>query len=121
MATVAHLALIRQFEQSAGLSWGGGALLACLRRLRDGGLTEWQSISVENAWAFDDGFCVVYRWPAGPPVGLRVTTRSGSQPQMLTHEFGREIADFSIAEPLGTTVLQVDSSGVNWWGEPPFS
>lgn len=120
MTTDAHRALVDRLEESAELSWGGRTLLACLRRLRDGGLTEWQSISVESAWVIEEGFCVVYRWPGGPLVGLRVTTRSGSQPGMAAQEFGEEVADFSIAEPLGAITLTTDFEDVGWWGEPPF-
>jgi len=63
MYTSEHSALITQLESAASSTWGERALLTCLRRLRDGGVTEWKQVEVRDAWPFPDGFCVVYKSP----------------------------------------------------------
>jgi hypothetical protein len=137
MYTSQHSALIAQLESADPSTWGERALLACLRRLRDGGVTEWEKVAVRDAWAFPDGFCVVYASPWGPEVGVRITMQStGGRPPFyfqdwLTgdpergptpEEAGREFADLAIAEPLGRIVdeLVYDVGGLGWWGEEPL-
>src|SRR5947209_3139092 len=58
--------LIRELEAAASTEWGPRALLACLKRLRDGGPTEAEDVIVYDAWATDDAFRVVYEPPGGP-------------------------------------------------------
>lgn len=125
--TPVHSAAIDELRALPELSWGQTALLSCLERLRSGGPTSADEVTVVGAWAFDDGFRVVYGSPWGPPVGLRVVATgqrySGAYADHPTaEEFGMDIADFSIAEPLGRFAdrLVFDAGGVGWWGDPPF-
>ncbi|MET3564809.1 hypothetical protein ABIC47_000280 [Leifsonia sp. 563] len=125
--TPAHSAAIDELRTLNNRSWGQTALLSCLERLRSGGPTSAEEVTVVDAWAFDDGFCVIYGSPWGPTAGLRVTA-TGEQysgaytDQPTAEEFGMDIADFSIAEPLGRFAdrLVFDAGGVGWWGDPPF-
>jgi len=127
MVTESHSRLIAELEESTHLTWGGEALLACLSKLRDGGPTEYAIVDVLRAWPIDDGFKIVYLSPWGPEVGL--TARLGeleyfqnfyqAEDDILTaDEFGMEVADLYVAEPLGRygDVLDFDSDGVGWWG-----
>ena len=109
---------------------------ACLRRLRDGGVTESQRIVVVDAWAFDDGFCVIYIWDDSERLlGLRVTRetqqvsgapfwyqhwQTSTYPDATEEEFGIEIADLAIAEPGPGGVELLDVDGVGWWGQQPL-
>lgn len=75
----------------------------------------------------DDGFCLVYRSPWGPTVGLRVVADGDQFEAAYTDEptagdFGVDIADFSVAEPLGSRAddLAFDSDGLGWWGDAPL-
>jgi hypothetical protein len=137
MHTPEHSALIAQLESAAQSTWGERALLACLRRLRDGGVTESELVEVRDAWAFPTGFCVVYKSPWGPEVGVRVSTQStGGYPPFYfqdvyaedpnngptADEAGITFADLAIAEPLGSIAdkLVYDSDGLGWWGEDPL-
>lgn len=137
MHTPEHSALISQLESAGPSTWGEQALLACLRRLRDGGPTESDLVEVRDAWAFPTGFCVVYKSPSGPDVGVRITTHStGGHPPLYfpdvyadnpdsgptADEAGVTFADFAIAEPLGSIAGQLvyDSDGLGWWGEDPL-
>ena len=108
-------------------SWGEAALLACLRRLETGGPTSPEEVQVKDGCALDDEFCVVYSAPWGPTVGVRVHRegrlfRAGYTDDPTPEEYGVDIADFSIAEPLGTTIflLKSDSHGLGWWGDRPL-
>lgn len=78
-----------------------------------------------------DGFCVVYEM-YGYRLGVRAHRRTAGGPPFWFDRgvhgedpspevFGREIADFAIAEPLGTIAgnLVMDHDGVGWWGDPP--
>ncbi len=134
--TPEHRALVTSLEASALDAWGPRALLSCLRHLGDeAGLG--QKVSVQDAWAFDDGYCLIYQSPWGPPVGVRVTSSSteGRPPFWYQHwltsdagfgptpeEAGREFADLAIGEPLGSIVdsLVYDRHGLGWWGEAPL-
>jgi hypothetical protein len=137
MHTPQHAALIARLESADQSTWGERALLACLRRLRDGGPTEADSVEVRDAWAFPASFCVVYKSPWGPEVGVQVNTDSTlSQPPFYfpdvyagdldsgptADEAGITFADFTIAEPLGSIVdeLVYDAAGLGWWGEEPL-
>ncbi|MDR6907786.1 hypothetical protein J2X63_003494 [Agromyces sp. 3263] len=137
MYTPEHAAVIAQLESAAQSTWGEQALLACLRRLRDGGPTEAHDVEVRDAWASPTGFCVVYKSPHGPEVGVRVTAESITGhppfyfPDVYTEdvergptaeEAGITFADFAIAEPLGRIVekLVYDAAGLGWWGEEPL-
>ena len=137
MYTPEHSALIAELGSAAQTTWGERALLACLRRLRDGGVTESDLVEIRDAWAFPEGFCVVYKSPWGPDVGVRVTTRStgGRSPfhfqEVFTEdleqgptaeEAGVTFADLAIAEPLGSIAdeLVYDADGLGWWGEEPL-
>jgi hypothetical protein len=127
MVTESHARLIADLEESADLAWGGEALLACLRKLRDGGSTECADVEVRRAWPIDGGFKIVYLTPWGPVVGL--TARQGELEyfqgiyeeiagRLTAVAFGAEVADYYIAEPLGryADVLEFDDDGLGWWG-----
>ncbi|MBB1198440.1 hypothetical protein [Curtobacterium flaccumfaciens] len=97
-----------------------------MQKLRDGGPTEAEHIVVHDAWSTTESFRVVYDTPGGRRVGIvrdRRTTidrldvyATGDEP--TPEEFGREVADFNIGEPLGryADVLELDADGVGWWG-----
>jgi hypothetical protein len=70
MVTPEHTRLISELEMRSERSWGEDALLACLKKLRDGGPTEYQIVEVRRALAEDNGFDIVYLSPSGPEVGL---------------------------------------------------
>ncbi|WP_082473832.1 hypothetical protein [Curtobacterium sp. Leaf261] len=139
MFSTQHAALIDATRAATVPTWSDRALLGCLEKLRDGGPTEWQLVTVHDAWPLQevDGFCVVYTSPWGPQVGVRVTrdTPSGApfypsglyaQPlsggDPTAEEFGQEIADLGIAEPLGSrgSRLVMDGTGLGWWGDAPL-
>jgi hypothetical protein len=129
VVTEQHAALIEQLDSASPTGWGERALLACLTRLRDGGPTEASIVEVYEAWPVDDGFKIVYLSPWGPRVGL--TARLGAMQFFMNiyadslkseptpEEFGKEIADFFVAEPLGgyVDILEYDAEGLGWWGE----
>jgi len=128
MVTPQHLALIEQLASTPGEAWGRSALLACLRRLQDRGPTEAAIVEVYQAWPLEDGFQIVYLSPWGPRVGLTARRGKlewfanvyvddpGSEP--TPREFGMEVADYFVAEPLGkyAETLEFDSDGLGWWG-----
>jgi hypothetical protein len=127
VVTDVHRSLLASLESSPEATWGEQALLACLRRLRDGGPTDYSIVDVIRAWPIDSGFEVVYLSPWGPVVGL--TAQRGELEyfqgiyeedgaSLTAESFGMEVADFYVAEPLGryTEVLEVDSDGIGWWG-----
>jgi len=116
-----HEELVARLEAQPGSTWLDEALLSCLRRLRDGGLTEWQSITVVDAWTEAEALSVVYRWDGlHETVGCRMGRRAPSA-EMTAAEYGIEIADFQIAEPLGTVYgsLRFDANGIGWFGYLP--
>ena len=128
MVTPEHAALIAELEAKANASWGAQALLACLQKLRDGGPTEASIVEVCKAAPLVDGFTIDYLSPWGPRVGL--VARRGqlrdfagvyqADADTLTPaEFGDEIADFFVGEPLGTYSdrLKYDEAGLGWWGD----
>ncbi|WP_354570507.1 hypothetical protein [Glaciihabitans sp. UYNi722] len=125
--TPEHLSLIDQLHRNPNQSWGESALLSCLDRLQAGGPTEAEEVKVHDGWAFDDGFCLIYKSPWGPTVGVRVEA-SGRQfigahaDEPTAAEFGIDIADFTVAEPLGSSSyrLACDTTGLGWWGDRPF-
>jgi hypothetical protein len=128
MESQRHAELIAELEAAASTEWGPRALLACLKRLRDGGPAEAHRVFVHEAWARDDAFQVVYDSPEGLHVGLireRGTTIDRLDPadaEISPEEFGQEVADFNIGEPLGAyaEILDVDSQGLGWWGHLPL-
>lgn len=130
MFTDRHADLIVELEQAGSHEWGPRALLACLRKLRDGGPTEWTQISVLNAWASAESFRVIYDWPGLRRIGIvrdRLTTidhpdLNMAGPDHTPEEFGKAVADFNIAVPLGAygAVLEEDAAGVRWWGHIPL-
>lgn len=92
-----------------------------------GGPTEAAEVKVHDGWAFDDGFCLMYDSPWGPTVGVRVKASGNQFAEAYTsdptaQDFGVDIADFTVAEPLGSYAynLAFDSTGLGWWGDPPF-
>lgn len=103
-------------------TWAALALRACLDRLASGGSTEWQRITVLDAWTdSSESFCVVYRWDQSSHVyGLR---RKRPELSTIDPERGNPesdgcfIADFDVAEPLGTVRDELRyEGGVGWWG-----
>ena len=103
--------------------WVEAALSACLSHLPESRVTEGRTVQVLDAWTEDGvAFCVVYRYPYFDGVlGIRCTVDQDMVGDTPTDpaEFGREVADFSIGEPLGTVAkyLRPDASGVHWWGD----
>lgn len=114
MLTDRHLRLIAELRARDDRSWMDEALLACLRRLRDGGPTSWEEVEVHDAWAAPDALAVTYGSPWGPDVGLvrRRTSMQGEDPV----EAGRLVADFDLADPRalslpGWTTTRTGSAG----------
>jgi hypothetical protein len=125
--TAEHEALLEDLGAIPAPSWGQTALLACLRRLHEGGPTSPEEVRVVDGWAFPDGFCLIYEAPWGPMVGLRVTATGkqflgGYVDSPTAEDFGTDIADFTVAEPLGTRIffLVEDETGLGWFGDRPF-
>lgn len=139
-----HLALVTALATRD--DWAGRALHACLTQLLTSTVTEAGRVWVVDAWTeTSDGgsVCVLYRPPhdEGRVVGLR-----RSRQAVLDHladpsdwrigdlttwgydmgagvraeEFGWNVADFDVGEPLGyvTTVLRygADGADIGWWG-----
>ena len=84
---------------------------------------------VEDAWATTDEFRVVYSF-TGRRVGI-IRNRETLVDRLDVYatgdvatpeEFGQEVADFNIGEPLGAYVdiLDVDADGLEWWGHIPL-
>ncbi len=125
--TIEHAQLMKELSAHGDRNWGEDTLLGCLRRLESGGPTEAAQVKVHDGWAEDDEFCLIYDAPSGPTVGVRVH-RDGGQFQSAyidepsPDEFGIDIADFTVAEPLGTKAnhLVLDSDGLGWWGDQPL-
>jgi hypothetical protein len=127
VVTELHDALIASLDSLSEATWGEQALLACLRRLRDGGPTEYAIVEMHSAWPIEDGFKIVYLAPWGPVVGLTAQRDEleyfqgiyqGDGADLIADSFGMEVADFYIAEPLGNyaELLETDADGVGWWG-----
>jgi hypothetical protein len=95
------------------------ALRACLARLSHS-ITEGRPVRVVDSWADGpDMFSVVYVHPLFDGLlGLRrrVEFEAGID---TPEEFGADVAEFDIAEPLGSIAkkLHPDSSGIHWWGD----
>jgi hypothetical protein len=115
-------------EPAGSAEWSHAALFACVTHLQTS-LTEGRSVEVLAAWVDDGGaLCVVYQYPYYMGVlGLRraVDTDMYGEPVSDPESFGRDVADFDIGEPLGSTAdwVRPDHQGVSWWGdqhdEPP--
>lgn len=121
MLSPRHEELIARLEAERAPSWLDDALLSCLVRLRDGGPTEWQSVTVVDAWTDDDAFAVVYEWTyLHETVGCR-RSRPAEAAETTAAQFGINTADFYVAEPLGTVYdgLRFDANGIGWWGDLP--
>jgi hypothetical protein len=103
--------------------WGEAALRACRDHLGVSHMTEAHTVQVLDAWTEDGvAFCVIYQYPYFDGVlGIRRTFDENMYGDDATDpdEFGRDVADFDIGEPLGTVVerLRVDAAGVHWWGD----
>ena len=132
MESARHRELIGALAATASEEWGPRALLACLRKLRDGGPTEAALGVVHDAWATPDEFRVIYDSPWGPRVGIirnRWTTVDHldvytTEDVATPEEFGQEVADFNIGEPMGRylDILEIDADGLGWWGHiPPWA
>lgn len=102
---------IAELESGHSDDWGPRALLACLRKLCGGGPTEAERVVVEDAWATNDEFRVIYSWTGGRRVGI-IRNRETTIDRMDVYatgdiatpeEFGQEVADFNIGEPWGRT------------------
>ncbi|CAM4462155.1 hypothetical protein NONI108955_30900 [Nocardia ninae] len=92
-------------------------------------------VTVEDAWVEEEWtVVVVYRSQFfDGPLALRRTTHdphsntfsSMYSPQLSSApdpvQFGRDVADFDIGEPLGTVTdhVRVDDNGIQWWGKLP--
>ena len=116
-----HEELIARFAAWRQPSWADDALHSCLVRLRDGGPTEWQSVTVVDAWTDGESFAVVYEWAyLHETIGCR-RSRPAVTVGTTAAQFGIETGDFFIAEPLGTRydALRFDANGIGWWGDLP--
>jgi hypothetical protein len=125
--TSEHAQLMEELSAIDDRNWGEEALLGCLRRLESGGATEAAEVKVHDGWALDEEFCLVYASPWGPTVGVRIHHDGDQFEAAYTYdpspnEFGIDIADFTVAEPLGTYAdhLILDSYGLGWWGDHPL-
>ena len=103
--------------------WAEAALAACLEHLSVSCVTEGRTVRVLDSWLEGaEAFCVVYRYPYFDGLlGIRCTFDEdmyGDEPSD-PEEYGRDVADFSIGEPLGTVAqhLRPDKEGVHWWGD----
>lgn len=110
--------LIDELGKAPERSWIQEVLLACLQRLGSAGPTEWQIVEVFDAWTAGDALHIVYTSPWGPVAGLIRGTENPADEDPT--ECGEMIADFDVAEPLGTIAehLTYDDDGVGWWGDP---
>ena len=83
-----------------------------------------------RAWCETDEFRVIYSWTGGRRVGI-IRNRETTIDRMDVYatgdiatpeEFGQEVADFNIGEPLGAygDILDVDADGLGWWGHIPL-
>jgi hypothetical protein len=124
--TAWHRELLDSLSAEGG-TWAQTVLRACLQHLTTSQTTEAWLVGVIDAWAeSEDAFCMVYRWGATPrTLGARVT-KGDFSPGIFDddpQEIGREIADYSIGEPLGTMAdhLVLDPrTQVWWWGSRPL-
>lgn len=110
--------LINDLEKTSERSWIQEVLLACLQRLGSGGPTEWQIVEVFDAWIDGDALYIVYTSPWGPVAGLIRGSENPADDDAA--QCGEMIADFDVAEPLGTYAedLTYDNDDVGWWGDP---
>lgn len=110
--------LINDLGKISERSWVQKVLLGCLQRLGSAGPTEWQIVEVLDAWTDGNALYIVYTSPWGPVAGLIRGTESPASEDPT--DCGKEIADFDVAEPLGTIAddLTYDDNGVGWWGDP---
>src|SRR5665213_1058018 len=113
MQTEAHVRLIADLRRPKNHTWVQMALLACLERLSEGGATEGAIVLVRDAWSgpgprlnviyqppwmpFDVG-CV--RWRGSRDLNRVYGAEHGGP--MTAMEFGWNVADWDIGEPLGT-------------------
>jgi hypothetical protein len=107
--------------ERGSVEWLHAALYACVTGLSRS-CTEGETVEVLAAWIDDDGLCVVYQYPYFDGVlGFRTGTELDTDNEMALSapEFGQDIADFNIGEPLGSVVdhLRQDAYGVHWWGD----
>ncbi|MBG6190315.1 hypothetical protein IWX64_001255 [Arthrobacter sp. CAN_A212] len=116
MYSARHHSLIRELRALPAPSWLETVLLSCLERLRDGGPTEWEQVRVDDAWVDGDTISIVYLSPGGQQAGLIRGRSSLSVDDPV--EAGRDMADYDVAEPLGSVAadLVYDAQGVGWWG-----
>lgn len=102
-------------------AWLRAALYACVTGLSQS-CTEGETVEVLAAWIDDDDcLCVIYQYPVFDGVlGIRRETDTDmyGEPPVDPMQFGQDIADFDIGEPLGTVAdhLRQDAHGVHWWG-----
>lgn len=104
--------------------WAKAALEACLLHLPVSRVTESRTVQVLDSWTEGErAFCVVYQYPyfKDGVLGIRCTFDTdmyGDEPSD-PEQFGRDVADFDIGEPLGTVAnsLRSDLNGIHWWGD----
>lgn len=122
-------------EWAKSRGWGEAALAACLERLNSSRVTQAWTVQVLDSWTEAGvAFCVVYRYPYFEGVlGIRRTFDEDVNGDRAVDpgQFGRDVADYDIGEPLGTVAdrLRLDESGIAWWGDldedelprPPFA
>ncbi|MGP5727157.1 hypothetical protein ACTXOR_15385 [Arthrobacter rhombi] len=118
MMTPRLQSLIETFEAIPHPDWVTIVLTSCLKRLGTGGPTAWECVEVFEAWVDNGALFIVYTSPWEPTVGLM---RGAEDPDCEDPvEQGQNIADFDVAEPLGTYIdrLTFDANGLGWWGDP---
>ncbi|PYY56524.1 hypothetical protein DEJ17_10975 [Curtobacterium sp. MCSS17_011] len=94
MESVRHAELIAELEASCAEEWGQRALLACLRKLRDGGPTEAASVVVHDL---------------NPELRVRgLITRAPTDPNGSERtDAGEYLADYLLIAPLETVVYEL--------------
>lgn len=119
MLSARHEQLIDELEATATRTYLEEVLLACLLPLRDGGPTSWDEVTVHDAWVTDGYLAIIYTSPWGPKVGVVHTEDSLNREKPAVA--GWDLANFSIAEPLGSAAdhLRYDAEGLGWSGDLP--
>ncbi|HVV76788.1 MAG TPA: hypothetical protein VHC43_12190 [Mycobacteriales bacterium] len=104
------------------LGFARAALDACLSHLAQESVVP-NTVTLLRAWPEPEyGFCVIYRhaWHPELVLGYRAVAPQGDESFEDVEEFGFEVANFQLREPLGTerARLSFDAAGVAWWGSP---
>ena len=76
-------------------------------------------MTVHDAWVTGGYLAIIYTSPWGPKVGVVHTEDSLNREKPAVA--GWDLANFSIAEPLGSAAdhLRYDAEGLGWYGDLP--